>query len=219
MRSLLIAVPLLLIAVAPSLAAPAKHHRKAHTLRSSPARIPLTEAITISRQGDASLVLAALKRGESVNERDSDGMTPLMCASLDQWPQLTRLLIHMGANVNAENKDGMNALDYAKNPEVVAILLNAGAKGAKNELVVNADSLETEDSLGTHYVDGYLDNNSKASYDYVEVDAVFFDSAGNQVDSGMDNTQHLAPGATWKFKINSFRDGITSYKIVKISGN
>lgn len=214
--------------VLPALAAPVKpnHHKRmaghktmtGHRRRPAGAYVDINTAIMCSHQGDAKLVLIALRHGDSINQRGADGGTPLINAASQNWTQLTRLLIQMGANVAAEDPSGMNALDYASKPEEIAILLNAGAKGSKRDLDATADSLETDEVTSLKYVDGYVNNNSKATYDYVEVDVVFFDSAGDQIDSGVDNTQHLAAGGVWKFKVNSLRDGVTSYKIVKVSG-
>lgn len=48
--------------------------------------------------------------GASLELKDDKGMTPLMYAAKDQNAEMTRLLLSKGANLNAEDKQGRNAM-------------------------------------------------------------------------------------------------------------
>lgn len=58
-----------------------------------------------------SLLAAA---GVNINQRDLDGMTPLMRAGHSYKPMTVKWLIQNGANVNSRDKAGRNALDIAQ---------------------------------------------------------------------------------------------------------
>jgi ankyrin repeat protein len=84
--------------------------------------------------GDAETIGTLLKAGARVNETDIRKMSPLILAiATDQAkPATVRQLIAAGADVNAKDQDGESALDWARklrNPEIVSILENAGARG------------------------------------------------------------------------------------------
>ena len=66
---------------------------------------------------------------ERINERDSDGNTPLMKASVFSDPTIASLLIENGADVNAANKEGKTALMIAarSSPHIIRLLLDNGA--------------------------------------------------------------------------------------------
>ena len=65
-----------------------------------------------------------IKANANVNEKDTNGNTPLMYAV---YPESVKALIAAGADVNAKNKDGMTPLMYAEFPESVQALIDAGA--------------------------------------------------------------------------------------------
>jgi ankyrin repeat protein len=84
--------------------------------------------------GDVETIGALLKAGAHVDETDIRKMNPLMLAiATDQaTPATVRQLIAAGADVNAKDKDGESALDWARkfrNPEILSILERAGAQG------------------------------------------------------------------------------------------
>ena len=77
-----------------------------------------------------------LSAGAHPDEADQRKLTPLMSAILtdDPKPACIRQLIDAGADVNAKDVNGESVLDWAlkyRNPEVIAILKEAGAKTAK----------------------------------------------------------------------------------------
>ncbi len=59
----------------------------------------------------------------SVNARESDGKTALMCA---QTPEQTEFLLSSGAKTTLVDAYGRNALFHVKSPEQAEMLINAG---------------------------------------------------------------------------------------------
>lgn len=85
---------------------------------------------------DPSVVKALLVRGARADERDQRKLTPLAVAVATDEPKLEtiRQLIAAHADVNARDANGDSVLDWAlkyRNPEVLAILTDAGAKPAR----------------------------------------------------------------------------------------
>jgi len=78
-------------------------------------------------------VLAAIKAGASLNERDNLGMTPLMWAAANNTnPEVITALLKAGARLDDRDKLGQTPLTVAAmnnaNPEVITALLKAGAR-------------------------------------------------------------------------------------------
>ena len=82
--------------------------------------------------GGRELILEALGKGAAVDERDSEGKTPLMFAGRNNRdPDAIRALLDAGAAVNDRSKDGVTALMFAASrndsPEALSALLGARA--------------------------------------------------------------------------------------------
>jgi ankyrin repeat protein len=96
-------------------------------------RTVLMHAI-ITNQTDIAMLLIA--KGADVNARGPSEVTPLMLAAENGETDVVTLLIDDGADVNAVNSYGLTVLMYAKeppipkasNPEIVNLLVKAGAK-------------------------------------------------------------------------------------------
>jgi len=112
---------------------------------------PLHLAVDVNPE----LVKIFIKAGADVNARASDRMTPLHHASLYHGPAAVAsvkvLLAANGIDVNAERVDGCTALHTAKNPEMIRLLLKAGANpnainmhGETPLVYVSKDALGTE---------------------------------------------------------------------------
>lgn len=93
------------------------------------------------QSGDMNAAKAAIDAGADVNVRDSSGITPLMLAAkghrpnekspeATDHPDVVRLLLANGANVNATADSGFQALFWAArygHAEVVKVLIESGA--------------------------------------------------------------------------------------------
>jgi uncharacterized protein len=89
---------------------------------------PESSLITAIRQNDVAAVSSALSGGRVELSADDTGTTPLMYAALVGSPQIIRLLIDHGAQVNASNRFGATALMWASSrTENVRTLLECGA--------------------------------------------------------------------------------------------
>jgi ankyrin repeat protein len=91
--------------------------------------------------------LEALKQhiaaGTNLNEKDPyGGSSPLISASLFGKPEMAKLLIDAGADINFQNNDGATALHTSAffcRPEIVKMLLDKGAdKTIKNKFGATA---------------------------------------------------------------------------------
>jgi formylglycine-generating enzyme required for sulfatase activity len=93
--------------------------------------------------GYPEMVKILLASGADVNAAGKDGYTALIVASggrhlsaghhipgvhLDGYPEMVKILLASGADVNAATKEGDTALSLATNPEIRALLVQAGAK-------------------------------------------------------------------------------------------
>jgi ankyrin repeat protein len=84
-------------------------------------------------RGQVRKVEQAISAGANVNYHDEDGITPLMCAILEEKPspKIIKLLITNGAEVNFnDNREKWTALHFAARAghvEIANILLGAGA--------------------------------------------------------------------------------------------
>ena len=76
------------------------------------------------------LVKLLIDNGANIEAQDRDGNRPLLIAAENSAAQITRLLIHYVANVDAKNNLGETALKRAKTIEVIGILIAAGAATA-----------------------------------------------------------------------------------------
>jgi ankyrin repeat protein len=88
-------------------------------------RTPLHEA---ARLGWTDACIALIEAGASASASDNDGQSPLHLASQAGYPFEVTALIVARSDVNALNRQGRSPLDIARNPEVRAILKQAGAR-------------------------------------------------------------------------------------------
>lgn len=74
------------------------------------------------------IVKELIKAGADIEQRDSDGLTPLMNAAYSGDPDIVNTLIKADADVNAKDSDGDNALQYTEDNKILNILKKAGAE-------------------------------------------------------------------------------------------
>lgn len=73
-----------------------------------------------------------IRAGADVNAADADGQTPLMMAAMQGWDGVVRELLAAKAIVNAHDREGRLAIDYA-NPQdqvIISLLQRAGSSRA-----------------------------------------------------------------------------------------
>ncbi len=88
------------------------------------------DLFSAASRGDYQEVRDALRDGQAVNGRDSNGRTALMLAAKDGYESIVRELISERADINAQDNDGNSALIFAAGngkDDVVEQLFRAGA--------------------------------------------------------------------------------------------
>ena len=99
--------------------------------------VPSVDLTTAAKAGDTKAVVTAIAAGQTPDEQDDEGWTPLMHASLTGNSDVVNALVGAGADVNAKGKNGETALMIAAfggNSGVVGALLEAGANAkARNK--------------------------------------------------------------------------------------
>ncbi len=115
---------------------------------------PLMIAIT---HGDASVVKTLIQEGADVNNVVKDehyNYSALLLAANGNSPEIVKILIDAGANINAKNGGGWTALMIAVNkPEIAKMLINTGAdvnasiEGWGRTPLMMADTLEVVQAL------------------------------------------------------------------------
>lgn len=79
---------------------------------------------------DISAISELLTRGASVDERDIDGRTPLMQATINVRTDVMKLLLDSGAKPDIQDKRGWSALHFAaqgQSAEGIELLVSHGA--------------------------------------------------------------------------------------------
>ncbi|MDX2226109.1 MAG: ankyrin repeat domain-containing protein [Verrucomicrobiae bacterium] len=97
-----------------------------------------TPLMICSEKGNDKIVSLLLDSKASVEARDSKGRTALIWATVRNQPQMVRLLVSAGADINAiESQKGMSPLLIAilgKNVDLAGALIDAGADVRKPDL-------------------------------------------------------------------------------------
>ena len=111
----------------------------------------MTPLMMAAPYSDQETIACLLKAGARVNEVDVRKMTPLMLsvATDHAQPATVHKLIAAGADVQAKDMYGDSALDWAHkygNPEIVSMLVAAGAQGRELPLAPERPSLASIDN-------------------------------------------------------------------------
>lgn len=64
-----------------------------------------------------------------------------------------------------------------------------------------------------------LTNDTKLTFDYVELNVDFYNKAGVKIDSEMVNTTNVTPGQKFQLQVNCMDETATSYKVSGIYSN
>lgn len=104
-----------------------------------------------------------IRHGANVNDRDVDGRTPLMMAAMQEWSDAVVELLAAKAAVNARDREGRLAIDYADpaDDRTISVLRKFGsmpATGNSGRSVCDAEQalhrlgygLEITDCIGDH---------------------------------------------------------------------
>jgi len=94
----------------------------------APRKSPLLSA---AEKGDIAKIRKLLEKGEPVNARDKNGMTPLQLATLGDHVESALLLMEHGADLAAADKEGSSAITFAcmrKLEPIVVALLDRGVE-------------------------------------------------------------------------------------------
>ncbi len=101
--------------------------------------------------GDLEWVQRLIVKGADVNEKSSQGETPLMVAALAGQGEIASYLLQRGADIDARNTSGLTALHaaaYAGHADIVTLLVFRGAdiNGADNRFGVTPLHLAAEEN-------------------------------------------------------------------------
>ena len=97
--------------------------------------------IKAAKSGDVATIKSLLKSDPSlIDARDTDGSTPLHCATWKGHEKVAELLLKEGANVNAVNQNGhwgttpLHAAAHANQVKIAQLLLDHGANVKANDM-------------------------------------------------------------------------------------
>lgn len=108
---------------------------------------PLNRLLKIAvLAGVESAVRMHVRRGDDLDARDGDGMTPLMLAASKNKAGICALLLASGADPSLKDSSGRDALGIAEAmgaSEAAGVLASHGPKGAEPNLVDSEPGLQT----------------------------------------------------------------------------
>jgi uncharacterized protein len=86
--------------------------------------------LTAARDGKLAVTKELLKKSnKGIEDKDDRGRTPLMLSAISGDAKITKMLIEAGANINAKDNVGLNAIQIAIGfirPDVIGVLVDAG---------------------------------------------------------------------------------------------
>jgi hypothetical protein len=119
------------------------------------------------------------------------------------------------ANAKEQAQNSARAAAEARQQAEAANLFH----GSPDCLVLDKRTLTSESGDYTWYIEGKVVNNCDRDFGYAQVEFSFYDSAGNQVSSGLTNINNLVAGQTWSFKKPVYEtQAAGSWRVVKLSG-
>ncbi|HKE58895.1 MAG TPA: ankyrin repeat domain-containing protein [Pyrinomonadaceae bacterium] len=95
---------------------------------------PSKEIIKAAKKGDVPMLKTLLAKDKKlIDARDTDGSTPLHCATWKGHPEVVRALLEAGADVNATNQNEhwgttpLHAAAHANQAVIAQLLIDHGA--------------------------------------------------------------------------------------------
>jgi ankyrin repeat protein len=120
--------------------------------RARPAKVDGSTLVAAAKSGMAEVVRQALDAGVDINSEDEYGSPALLVAAQSGFPDIVRMLLEHGAKANTATKDGgetaLTAAICGHNPEVVRLLIAAGADVNQRRRFDNGTPLGIADWLG-----------------------------------------------------------------------
>ena len=138
----------------------------------------------------------------------------------------TKKCRHCKSEIDKKAKICPNCSKNQTNPFIKVLLIFVGVIvliGACSSLMDDVEKEQKErfthevtkeynNSIGEHYIEGTVKNETDKEYSYVQIEFVCYDADGNNLGTAIDNTNNLLANETWKFKaMGLFTDKTTDH--------
>jgi len=112
------------------------------------------------------MITFCVNKGMNVNDTHRpSGITPIVLASCFNNTSIVQLLINYGAEINAQDKNGMSAKDYAKKLGQKKMVLFLNERGAKFNRYMENTQKDAQEELRDKVQRGDMKNRTKPTED------------------------------------------------------